>query len=47
LIIAQAGWRFAYNFVGIIGACLGIISLVFLRDPKRNAFGGPQKPPSP
>jgi len=46
LIIANAGWRWAFAIIGIIGGGLGILSLVLLREPKRNAFGGPQKPPT-
>ena len=38
LIITHGGWRLAYAITGAIGIGMGILSLLFVREPVRNFF---------
>lgn len=37
-IINMMGWRGAYKFMGSIGVAVGLLGLIFIREPKRGAF---------
>ena len=37
-IINMIGWRNSYKFMGSIGVTVGILGLIFIREPKRGAY---------
>ena len=37
LLIANAGWAWAYMIVGAIGGGLGVVFLMFVREPERGS----------
>jgi len=43
LIISTKGWRPAYEFVGLVGIAIGMMSLIVIREPERNRFDTKQR----
>lgn len=37
-IINMIGWRGSYKFMGSVGVAVGLLGLIFIKEPKRNAF---------
>ena len=44
IMISSLGWRLSYDVIGVGGIAIGIVTLVFVLEPKRGRFdGGPKK----
>lgn len=44
IMISSLGWRLSYDVIGVGGIAIGIVTLIFVLEPKRGKFdGGPKK----
>ena len=38
LVIDKVGWRYSFKLIGVCGILIGLLSLLIIKEPKRNAF---------
>ena len=42
IMITSLGWRLAYDVIGIGGIAVGVLTLLFVIEPKRGKFEAPK-----
>lgn len=43
ILITSLGWRLTYDVIGIGGMAIGIVTLIFVLEPKRGKFDPPKE----